>query len=162
MTEIEVLRVPDGSIVIERLTVASYPSIRIQPAEKPALLTALLEDALEGTRVLKRNVLIYDEKGFDGEWIAIPRVDFDILRGLLSTQGEGGKVSKVELTDYQRRVVASLLAEPPNDRAAILTALLEDARKISDGDSYCCSLCHVATTNDLRPICTPCFDRITY
>ena len=80
MTEIEVLRMPDGSIVIERPTVASCPSIRIQPAEKPALLTALLEDA----------------------------------------------------------------------------------RKISDGDSYCCSLCHVATTNDLRPICTPCFDRITY
>ena len=45
----------------------------------------------DDTRMLKRNVLIVDELGFKGEWVAIPREDFDILRGLLSIREEGGK-----------------------------------------------------------------------
>lgn len=55
----------------------------ILPEAFPGVLAVLLEDALKGTRVLKRNSLIVDEKGFVGEWVAIPREDFDRLWELL-------------------------------------------------------------------------------
>ena len=40
---------------------------------------------------LKRNTIIHDSPDFDGEWVAVPREDFDALRVALRDTAEGGK-----------------------------------------------------------------------
>jgi len=41
--------------------------------------------ALREAGQFKRNAIIYDDPKFDGEWIAIPRVDFDAFKAALSS-----------------------------------------------------------------------------
>jgi hypothetical protein len=46
--------------------------------------------ALVKAAQLRRNVLIHDEIGFDGEWIAVPREDFLALRAALIEEARNG------------------------------------------------------------------------
>ena len=41
-------------------------------------------DVLVEAASLKRNVIIHDEHGFEGEWVAVPREDFDLLRAAIA------------------------------------------------------------------------------
>ena len=41
-----------------------------------------------GTAMLQRNVLIEDEYGFKGQWVAVPREDFDTLRAFLAAAAD--------------------------------------------------------------------------
>ena len=47
-----------------------------QEAKANSLLIAVAPEMYE-EGAFKRNVIIHDNHGFDGEWIAIPREDFD-------------------------------------------------------------------------------------
>lgn len=74
--------------------VLSEDEILVQRAERKvwgrAFLTLRLKEENERLKgvvaelveagALTRNVIIWDEHGFRGEWIAIPREDFDKLR----------------------------------------------------------------------------------
>jgi len=65
---------------------AEARAILAQPATPVGALDALLEAAR-----LRRNVLIYDDEDtgrFRGEWVAVPREDFDALRDALAAASE--------------------------------------------------------------------------
>jgi hypothetical protein len=57
-----------------------WEHLTIHEAKKLRTRHAALVEAAE----LKRNVIIHDEYGFDGKWVAIPNEDFDKLKAALA------------------------------------------------------------------------------
>ena len=54
----------------------------------PALIAAARRaEALEKAGKFPRNVIIQDECGFIGRWVAVPEDDFDVLRSTLTEEG---------------------------------------------------------------------------
>ena len=51
--------------------------------------TARQRDELLEAASLKCNAILCDEQGFEGEWVAVPKADFDALRAAIKRAKEG-------------------------------------------------------------------------